>query len=170
MMSDNGEKVFIEMGQRQREESDQDQTEETLSLLTFCIEKDWYCVPSSQVKEVTRIPKITPVPGTPDYILGVAHHSGEILSVIDIKPLIGLDKTILTEKSRLLISTIEDEPAGLLIEIVQDIIEITKGKIETYLSGAGSEQKGYLTGRIQIGEVILGILDLEKLLYLGKKS
>ena len=87
-MSDNGEKVFIEMGQRQREESDQDQTEETLSLLTFCIEKDWYCVPSSQVKEVTRIPKITPVPGTPDYILGVAHHSGEILSVIDIKPYI----------------------------------------------------------------------------------
>jgi purine-binding chemotaxis protein CheW len=169
-MLDNGGKVFIEMGQRQREESDQDQSEEALSLLTFCLEKEWYGVPSSQVKEVTRIPKITPVPGTPDYILGVAHHSGEILSVIDIKPLIGLDRTTLTEKSRLLIFTIEGEPAGLLIEIVQDIVEITKEKIEPYLSGAGGEQKGYLTGQIQIGEVILGILDLEKLFCLGEKS
>lgn len=165
-MLDNAGKVFIEMGRKQREESDQDQAEETLSLLTFCIEKEWYGVPSSQVKEVTRLPKITPVPGTPDHILGVAYHGGEVLSVIDIKPLMGLDKTTLTEKSRLLISTIEGEPAGLLVEIVQDIVEITKEKIAPYLSGAGGEQKGYLTGQIQIGEVVLGILDLEKLLSL----
>lgn len=166
MMLEEEKEVLMEMGRRQREESDEDQSKNRLSLLTFCLGKEWYGLPLSQVKEVTRIPKISPVPGTPDYILGVAHQSGEVLSVIDIKPLMGLDKTTLAEKSRLLISTIEGEPAGLLIEMVQDIVEITKEKIEPYLSGAGGEQKVYIMGQIQVGEVVLGILDLEKLLLL----
>ncbi|OGW18075.1 MAG: hypothetical protein A3G93_10005 [Nitrospinae bacterium RIFCSPLOWO2_12_FULL_45_22] len=166
MLLEEEKEVLMEMGRRQREESDQDQSDDTLSLLTFCLGKEWYGVPLSQLREITKIPTITPVPGTPDYILGVAHHSGEILSVIDIKPLIGLDKTTFTEKSRLLIPRTDDEPVGLVIETVQDIVEIMHEKIEPYFLQSEGKQKGYVTGQIQIGEVLLGILDLEKLLLL----
>jgi|SRR3990172_2590986 len=166
MLLEEEKEVLMEMGRRQREESDQDQSDDTLSLLTFCLGKEWYGVPLSQLREITKIPTITPVPGTHDYILGVAHHSGEILSVIDIKPLIGLDKTTFTEKSRLLIPRTDDEPVGLVIETVQDIVEIMHEKIEPYFLQSEGKQKGYVTGQIQIGEVLLGILDLEKLLLL----
>ena len=166
MLLEEEKEVLMEMGRRQREESDQDQSDDTLSLLTFCLGKEWYGVPLSQLREITKLPTITPVPGTPDYILGVAHHSGEILSVIDIKPLIGLDKTTFTEKSRLLIPRTDDEPVGLVIETVQDIVEIMHEKIEPYFLQSEGKQKGYVTGQIQIGEVLLGILDLEKLLLL----
>ena len=166
MLLEEEKEVLMEMGRRQREESDQDQSDDTLSLLTFCLGKEWYGVPLSQLREITKLPTITPVPGTPDYILGVAHHSGEILSAIDIKPLIGLDKTTFTEKSRLLIPRTDDEPVGLVIETVQDIVEIMHEKIEPYFLQSEGKQKGYVTGQIQIGEVLLGILDLEKLLLL----
>jgi len=39
-------------------------------------------------------------------------------------------------------------------------------KIEPYFLQSEGKQKGYVTGQIQIGEVLLGILDLEKLLLL----
>ena len=43
----------------------------------------------SAVAEVGRLPKLTRVPGTPEWLSGVANWRGRILAVLDVRPLLG---------------------------------------------------------------------------------
>lgn len=53
-------------------------------VLVFKIGKENFAFDVSGVKEITPIESISPVPNSPEYILGIANIRGEIHSVVDL--------------------------------------------------------------------------------------
>jgi|CXWL01.1.fsa_nt_gi purine-binding chemotaxis protein CheW len=61
-------------------------------FLAFRLEDETYAIPVETVREVVRVPPLTPVPRAPTNLLGVMNLRGEVLPVYDIKPRLHLTR------------------------------------------------------------------------------
>src|SRR3989338_5087910 len=60
-----------------------------LQLVGFKVEREFFGVQIAAVKEIVRVPDITPVPDTPEFVEGVVNLRGRIVPVIDMRKRIG---------------------------------------------------------------------------------
>ncbi|NNM82522.1 MAG: chemotaxis protein CheW [Burkholderiales bacterium] len=61
-----------------------------IECLVFSLASVRFAVGMAHVREVFRTDAITPLPCTPDFVLGIANVRGEIISVLDIRRLVGM--------------------------------------------------------------------------------
>lgn len=59
-------------------------------LLLFELEGGLYSVPISSVLEIQRAPEITTLPRTPSWLRGIANLRGSIISIVDLRCLLGM--------------------------------------------------------------------------------
>ena len=72
----------------------------------------------SNITEIIPCPPVTSVPGAKDWIIGLANVRGELLTVIDLNRFLTGDRTVADLRTRLLTTTLNKAPIGLLISEV----------------------------------------------------
>lgn len=72
----------------------------------------------NRVGEILPCPPSTPVPGAKPWILGLANVRGELLTIVDLSWYLSGSRTPITAESRLLSSTLNKAPIGLLVDEV----------------------------------------------------
>ena len=60
-----------------------DSNDEVLQWVTYRLGEETYGINVMQVQEVLRYTEIAPVPGAPDYVLGIINLRGNVVTVID---------------------------------------------------------------------------------------
>lgn len=76
--------------------------------------------PLKEVKEILNYPSgLTPVPGTRDWLLGMANIRGNLLPIIDLQQFLGGSPVVLGRRSRVLVINHQGLYAGLLVGDVQ---------------------------------------------------
>ncbi|MCG8427662.1 MAG: chemotaxis protein CheW [Chromatiales bacterium] len=76
-------------------------------------------VPLNEVKEILNFtPTITLVPGTKNWMLGVANIRGNLLPIIDLQQFLGGKPILIGRRTRVLVSNHGEVFAGLLVENV----------------------------------------------------
>jgi purine-binding chemotaxis protein CheW len=120
-------------------------TIESAHLLIFTLAGERYAAPVDAVREVMRWRLPTPIPGTPAAILGVLHHRGAVLPVVDPRPLLRLPSPPPTRDTRLLVVEADGVRAALLCDAVADIAEIEREAIEPP-SALPAAEAGLLSG------------------------
>ena len=61
--------------------------------LEFSLGEEFYAVPLLKVREVLAMPETTPVPFTPKHFLGIMNLRGQVISVIDLRDKMGIQKS-----------------------------------------------------------------------------
>lgn len=124
-----------------------------------------YAVAEAYVTELERVPQITLVPHVPHWMRGVTNMRGDILSVIDMRTLLGLDASA-PATARMLVVRLLDEPfaAGLLVDGVDRIVAVPSDHITAPASPLAGPLAPFLGGVFHIGERLVAVLDLERLL------
>lgn len=138
---------------------------EFLEVVEFLLAGERYAVESRYVREVRPLDDLTPLPCTPQFVLGVVNVRGEILSVIDLKKFFDLPEKGLPERSKVILLRAEEMELGLLADEVFAVRPVPLESLQApppTLSGIRAE---YLRG---VTKERLAILDAEKLL-LDKK-
>jgi chemotaxis signal transduction protein len=77
-----------------------------------------FAVAMPWVAEVGRVPAVTRLPGMPNWVAGVANWRGRILPVLDLRPLLGADRTPVSRRSRLVVLSTDAATVGLLADAV----------------------------------------------------
>lgn len=77
--------------------------EDAIEVVEFILDGERYAVESRYVRDVHLLDQLTPIPCTPDFVLGIANLRGEILSVIDIRKFFGLQRMGLADLNRLVV-------------------------------------------------------------------
>ena len=72
------------------EASEEEDKGERHQIVVFGIEDEEFAVDISLVKEVVEMPPITPIPQSPDYVLGVANVRGNVHAILDLGVRLGL--------------------------------------------------------------------------------
>ena len=89
------------MSQTNEVEVRKDQSnDEVLQWVTFQLEEETYGINVMQVREVLRYTEIAPVPGAPDYVLGIINLRGNVVTVIDTRSRFGLIDGEITDNTR----------------------------------------------------------------------
>jgi len=137
--------------------------EQTRQIIVFLLSREWYGVEITKVKEVIKVGKITYLPSSPDYIAGIVNLRGKILSITDLKTLLGLPHEQPTDKTRIIAVESGTLETGLLVDEVIESIEVPVSKIEPALLTLPVEQTDYIEGQCKIGDRLIALISVEKI-------
>lgn len=90
----------------------------TWTGLAFRLRDLWLVVPGDDVREVTGRPKLTRVPGSRSWLMGVANVRGSLLPVTDLGALFGYPPGPDSREQRVLVLNADGVPAGFLVDEV----------------------------------------------------
>ncbi|QEL15414.1 chemotaxis protein CheW [Limnoglobus roseus] len=123
-----------------------------------------YAVRIENVREVVRSTKITPVPGMPDWLPGVANVRGDILSLVDLPRFLNVDDGESPRRGVLVAQSDDGQLViGLLVNTVVGIRRLPPSRpLEHDLLGDGSLAE-YLDGVAELNGKLVPILDLNAL-------
>lgn len=77
----------------------------------------------ADVAEVTAVPRVTRIPGSPSWLRGVANWRGRMLPVLDLRPLLDTAVFPLATSARLVVVGREDLAVGLVAEAVPGVYD-----------------------------------------------
>lgn len=143
--------------------------EEIRQFIGIRFGQEIYGIPVEEIRKIAKPLQITSIPGTAPHIVGLTNLHGEILCVVDIKILLNMGKVIPAENSRIVIVKTVEGPVGIFCDEVMDIYDIAKKNIEATLFTLNTEIGVYIQGQAQINLGLMGILDIEKLLFKQEK-
>src|SRR4051812_25143835 len=76
---------------------------ELLELVGFVLAGQRYGLETRFVREVARLSRFTPVPGTPAFVMGVTNLRGEILALFDLRTLLGVVTEGVTDLGKIVV-------------------------------------------------------------------
>lgn len=122
-----------------------------INKITTIIEKDM---------NIARVPKL------PAYLKGVINLRGEIIPVISLRNRFGLPDDVYDEDTRIIIIKLEDFSAGIIVDSVAEVIELSDETTENIANITGEHSADYITGVGKVNDRIITLLNLEKLISL----
>lgn len=102
--------------------------EEKYLMFTVCGEEYGICL--TKIKEIVGILPVTPVPNTPDFIKGVANLRGRLLPIADLRLIFGIGSTDAAERTCVIVSEIQKNLIGIIVDSVTEILGIRGKDIE----------------------------------------
>jgi purine-binding chemotaxis protein CheW len=132
--------------------------------VTFRLDNETYGVNVMQVQEVLRMTEIAPVPGAPDYVLGIINLRGNVVTVIDTRKRFGLELREVDDATRIVITEIEQQVIGMLVDAVAEVVDVRMSEIETAPNVGNDESSRFIQGVSSREGELLILVDLNKLL------
>ncbi len=123
--------------------------EAKVRLLVFRLGGEWYAFEAQQVLEISRLIDITRVPLTPSHIMGVVNLRGDVTAVVDIRRVLGLPQSSLSEAARIIVTINEGLQAGILAESVIEMIEAPRSALQPPLLTVDSDRARYASSILQ---------------------
>ena len=138
---------------------------DVLHLLVFLLNDERYGIEVNQVREIHPIGQITPVPRTPDYVVGIFSARGRLISLIDLRRFLGLASRGLTDQSKIIVVSSEGSDSleiGLLSDEVADVLTIFETDLEPALTTQSLGRAEFIRG---ITADMLVVLNIQTLLH-----
>lgn len=135
-----------------------------LQWVTFRLENETYGINVMQVQEVLRYTEIAPVPGAPDYVLGIINLRGNVVTVIDTRQRFGLQSTDVTDNTRIVIIEADKQVIGIMVDSVAEVVYLRQSEIETAPNVGNEEAAKFIQGVCNKNDELLILVDLEKMM------
>jgi purine-binding chemotaxis protein CheW len=157
-----GPDAILEAIERRREHSAPLAAEqERVPYLGFFLGAEVYGLPLQQLREVARLTRLRPIPGTPASIAGLVNLRGEIVCALDVRAILGLPPAPVAPGFLVALRGFPD-PLGLVVDAIADIYSIDPGQIEPPPATWPAERAAFFVGTTRVAEGLMGLLDLER--------
>lgn len=136
--------------------------------VVFTLSGGDYALPVRDVAEIGRVPTVTKVPNVPEFVRGITNLRGEIVPVLNLPQLLGLQETAPTARGRVLFLQARDQVAasGLMVDEVKGIQRIPSQQLEHVTGLVDDKVTSVLRGVHGRGDRLLNVLDLEQVFRL----
>ncbi|MCC8180088.1 MAG: chemotaxis protein CheW [Planctomycetes bacterium] len=129
--------------------------------LTFALGDEEYGIDALKVQGILGMQPITPMPQAPHYVKGVTTVRGKVAPIISARLKLGMYEVDYTSETCIILVSVRDTWAGMIVDTVRDVIDITEDQIEDppQISGSGDDE---VIGIAKIGKTVKILLDIEK--------
>jgi purine-binding chemotaxis protein CheW len=148
--------------------------EKIVELLTFNLSTEEFAFRVSEVEEIIRHQRITPVPATPDYVMGITSLRGKIIPVIDLKRRIvlrggrgnreALGGSASAKDEKVLILLGPKGPIGAIIDRVIGVVRLPGSKILEPPAHLLDEERRFVDGVVVLDRRFVSIVSSEEAL------
>jgi len=132
--------------------------------VTFKLENEKYCINVMQVQEVLRVSEIAPVPGAPNYVIGIMNLRGNVVTITDTRKRFGLGPREIDDDARIIIVEIKNNVVGIMVDSVTDVVDLENGEIESAPNVGNDESNKYIQGVASRDNELLIIINLNNFL------
>lgn len=135
----------------------------TKQYITFTINKEEYGTPILSVQEIRGWMKTTPLPNTPEYVIGVTNLRGNVVPVFDLRARFRGDLTKVTDRHVVIMVDIENRTIGLLVDAISDILTIDEAQIQPPPGASMTVDTQYLDGLVAYDGRMVALINIHKL-------
>lgn len=137
--------------------------------VTFKLADEKYGVNVMDVREVLKNTEIAPVPGAPDFVLGIINLRGNVVTVIDTRKRFGLPPVEHSDATRIVIIEKGEDTVGMMVDGVAEVVDVPQSQIETAPNVGHDHSDQYIQGVTKREDELLILVDLDKLLGLDQQ-
>ncbi len=134
-------------------------------VLSFPLDQDFYALEVAELREVNRDLIWTPIPGAPHYVRGAANLRGTIVTVVDLRRVLGYLERPRDLPPCLLIVAYGGELLGVLVDEVGDVLPLEAEKLQPVPGNLAPGRARFLRGVIQQRTKMVAMLELERILF-----
>ncbi|MCU0844013.1 MAG: chemotaxis protein CheW [Spirochaetes bacterium] len=138
---------------------------EIVQIVSFMLDDVEYGINILQVHEIIRMPEITRLPNTPEYIKGVINLRGSVIPVVDMRLRFGLPQGTITDLTRIIVVETGEKLVGLLVDNVYQVIRMPGRNIDPpsdLIEGISDE---FIRGIGRVSGRLVVILNLDSILF-----
>ena len=145
--------------------------DELIQLVSFNLDQEEYGVDVLKVREIIRMPVVTRVPNTPNYVEGVINLRGKVVPIICMRKKFGLFESENDKQTRIMVMDMDGELMGFIVDAVSEVIRISSSEIQpSPAMVAGGIDQECIAGVINQAERLLVLLNLEKMFTRDEKN
>ena len=141
---------------------------ETGQYLTFKLADEVFALDVANVREILEYTRITKVPKTAEFLLGVINVRGSVVPVIDMRLRLGLDSVEPTVDTCIVVVEISVDGdtviVGALVDSVQEVFELESQMIEPAPRIGTRWKTEFIEGLGKREDEFIMILNIEKLI------
>ena len=131
--------------------------------LTFLVGEAGYGIEISYVVEIISVQEITLVPHTHAYVKGIINLRGTVVPVIDMGMRFGHGEVVYTDKTCIIVLSMDEMSVGILVDGVQDVSNIDDENIQEPPKTTGNNQKSNFIKAVGVtGGEIMQLIDVYK--------
>jgi|SRR5581483_537161 len=139
-----------------------------LHIVGFRVGTETFGVPITCVHEIVRVPEITSVPDSPEFVEGVINLRGKIVSVVDLRKRFGEANIDPGKKNRVIVVESDGKLVGLIVDSASEVLRIPNADIEPPPSALQSSESSYVTGVGKLNNRLIILVDLKRVLQRGE--
>ena len=140
-----------------------DVEEERILIIIFRLADAFFGIYGSDAKEVLEVKKITAVPGSPDFIVGIVNVRGDVESVIDLNRFLQLPPEQESAKVMVIIAQNGGVRSGMRVATIEDVVEIPKSSVRSAISTLGENIRHYVIGEMLHNGKNVTVLDVGRI-------
>ncbi len=133
-------------------------------LVTMVVDKQLFGIPILQVQDIVEASKVTAVPLSPSAIGGMLNLRGRIVTVIDLRKLLGNDEEIAADSQMGVTVEHKGDLYTLLVDSIGDVRSVRRSDFDKAPSTLEPETRRLCSGIYRLKGSLLVVLDVSRIL------
>ena len=117
------------------------------------------------MQELRGYDAVTRIANAPDFIKGVINLRGAIVPIIDMRIRFGLSTPTYDEFTVVIILNIGNRVMGMVVDSVSDVVTLSREQIKPAPEMGSALNTDYLTGLGTLGDRMLILVDIDRLMH-----
>lgn len=139
--------------------------------LTFLLNGEEYGVEILKVQGIQGWGKVTPIPNTPDFVLGVINMRGAIVPIVDLRKRFSLKDVSYDSTTVVIVVKVSDSSGervvGLVVDAVSEVYSVTEKEVKPPPNFGATVSTDYIKGLSTIDDKMLILLEIDSLIGKG---
>ncbi len=136
--------------------------------LTFMLAGEEYGVDILRVQEIKGWDRVTRIPNTPPYVLGVINLRGAVVPIIDLRRRFGLEMIDFGPTTVVIVVRVagerEERTVGVVVDAVSEVYDVGAADTKPPPDVCGSVDTVFVKALATVGEKMLILLDMDRLI------
>jgi purine-binding chemotaxis protein CheW len=148
--------------------ADKSATETSAQYLTFMLAGEEYGVDILRVQEIKGWDKVTRIPHTPDYVLGVINLRGAVVPILDLRRRFGLEAIDFGPTTVVIVMRVgsgrDERTVGVVVDAVSEVYNVEAADTKPPPDVCGSIDTVFVKALATLEEKMLILLDIDRLI------
>jgi len=144
---------------------------DALQFLTFILNGEEYGVDILKVQGIQGWSKVTPIPNTPDFMLGVINLRGAVVPIVDLRKRFQLDEVNYGPTTVVIVVKVagdeNERVVGMVVDAVSEVYNVDAKEIKPSPNFSGSISTEYIRGLSMIENKMVILLEIDSLVNSG---
>lgn len=139
--------------------------------LTFLLNGEEYGVEILKVQGIQGWIRVTPIPNTPDFVLGVINLRGAVMPIIDLRKRFGLSDVSYGPTTVIVVVKVvehdKERAVGLVVDAVSEVYNVDNHELKPAPNFGGTISTDYIKGLVTVQDKMLILLEVDSLVNEG---